>query len=80
MKGLARGSSASIARFVSLEFSKIATEIATEKESKGMSRNDDRHVAHENSRTYPPLGTGKTRRERREMVLDMICFHQVRRS
>src|ERR1700730_4093433 len=35
MKGLARGSSASIACFVSLELSKIATVVATEKETSG---------------------------------------------
>jgi hypothetical protein len=66
MKGLARGMSASTARFVSLEFSKIATVVATEKETKGTGRNDDKQVVREISRAYDTLGTGKKRRERRE--------------
>jgi hypothetical protein len=65
MNGLSRGSNASIVRFVSLEFLKIATIVATEKESKGIARNDYKQVAQEISRAYDTAGTEKKPRERR---------------
>jgi hypothetical protein len=65
MYGFARGSRASIARFVSLEFSKIATKIATKKETKGIARNEHKHRSHAISRDYDTVGTGKNAPERR---------------
>jgi hypothetical protein len=50
---------------VSLEFSKIATEIATKKGTKGTGRNDDKQVAHAISRVYDTIGTEKNPQERR---------------
>jgi mevalonate kinase len=65
MKGLARGSSASIACFVSLELSKIATVVATEKETKGTVRTDYKQVVHAISSGYDTAGTEKKPREGR---------------